>query len=660
MEVQVQDQLQVSSSESLARHVYSAACKAAIHERIKFSRLSNGRLVCNYTSPQPVWSPVPLHSGTFLWSSYRSFIKRGLATQGDFDDQDEPESDSGERLSGSDACDMPESDSGESLSGSDACDILSSDEDISDEDLSTDKQQFRTSTQPKAIHDEEDSSADDRVNGEGDDDLRVRSLLDIASDNMAEETGDQKWPLWMRLEEAAGKKSLTLRNVLDTWTAEGNPVSKAVIIFTITVLRRRRKYWRALEVSDWVMTQKPFELTDMDYGIRVELIAKVQGVQKAADYFSTIPKPFQSSMAYSILLTAYVDHNKEKDAMNLVQKVERLGLGHRTYMYNQLLYLYKKNGLMAGVAEVLHTMDEKNIEPDVYTYNIILDVRARKGDADGMEKVWLQLKDDKNVKPDAASFAILAKGYLTAGLHEKAEKAVKRVELSPFRRRRVVNLLLLKLYGCLGNEEELERIWGLVTGGMKVAMADYITMIRSLGKVGNADRAEEVFEEMIEKFGSKSMHQYDALLSVYANLGRTQKGESFMKQITKASLNPNPSTYHELIVMYLKAGQEHKAMETLLKVQTASRASIRRRPWYASFQAALEWFADKGDVKNAEKVVKDLKDAGYTCAYRSYCVLLKAYENARMSPYGFLDRIRADNIIPNQHIRKELKKLDGT
>lgn len=572
-----------------------------------------------------------LTTGTFFYLTKGFVAKRGLATQGDFDDDD--------------GVDIDVLDTS----------ISASDEETGDEYLKQKKSHSRTSTQQTNTYQDDE----DHLDGEDLDEL-VSSPLDMVSDSLEEGTGNQKRPLWMRLEEAAGKKSTTLRDVFDEWTAEGNSISRAVIIFTITVLRKRRKFWRALEVSDWVMTEKPFELTDMDYGTRVLLISKVQGSQKAADYFATIPKEFKTAMTYSVLVTAYVEQNKEKEALSLIQEVERLGLGHRTYMYNQLLYLYKKNGLMAGVAEVLQTMDKKNVEPDVHTYNIILDVRARKGDTDGMEKVWARVKEDKNVEPDAATFAVLAKGYIKAGLLEKAEKAVKEVEESPFRKKRAVNLLLLKLYGLIGKEDDLERIWGVVIRGQKVGIADYVAMIRSLGKVGNSARAEDIFEEMQDKISNLSVHHYNALLSVYASLGRTQKGENVLKQIARAHLTPNPATYHELVHMYLKAGQEEKAMEVLSKAQKASRASIRRRPQYATFHTALEWFAGNGDVKNAEKVVRDLKSAGYMCSYRSYVTLLKAYENGRMSPYGILDRLRADNVIPNQHIRKELKKLDGT
>ncbi|KAH7373618.1 hypothetical protein KP509_17G065300 [Ceratopteris richardii] len=396
----------------------------------------------------------------------------------------------------------------------------------------------------------------------------------------------------------------------------------------------------------------------MDYGIRVELIAKVQGASRAADYFATIPKAFQTAMVYSILLTAYVEQNKEKEALKLLQKVEKLGLGHQTYMYNQLLYLYKKNGVIAGVAEVLKTMEEKRVEPNIYTYNLILDVRARKGDICGMEKVWDQIKANDALEADAATYSILAKGYMIAGRFDKAEKMAEKIGQSPFSKKRIVHLMLLRLYGDLGKEDQLDKIWNSLCQGPRIGRADYVTMIRSLGKIGSIERAEDLFDEMEEKIGNLTVHNYNSLLSVYARAGKVQRGEHLMKKMAKAKLQPNTGTYHELVQMYLKAGQEQKAMEILEKRSTGRFS--KNRLLYSTYQAALECFAEKGNVKEAEKVVRDLKLAGYSCAYRSYIVLLKAYENGFMSPYGFLDRLQSDKVIPNNEIRQKLKKLEGT
>lgn len=578
--------------------------------------------------------------------------KRGLAAQSGVKDQDE---------------ETFGSESDESLLDGGFSDGFSSDKDLTDEDLGSNTQQGRMPTPPddngdlEADEDGEDALSNDISNtGEKVDHLMVGSLLDMAIYDIVKDAKEQNRDLWLRLGQAADRNVNSVKAVMDIWVQEGNAMSRTLLSFIIIRLRRQMKHRRALEISDWIMTEKPFELTDMDYAIRVDLIAKIHGLWKSVDFFAMIPTSFQTSMVYSTLLAQYVEHNKDRSAAKLVQKVDKLGLGEQTFMYNQLLFLYKKNGNMNKVAETLKFMEEKNIEPDVCTYNLILDIRARKGDVIGLEKVWKRLESNNIVEFDAASYYTLARGYATAGLIDKAVKAAKEVEATPFRSKRVVYQMLLKLYAQLGKADEVERMWHLLSNSTKLLMDDYSIMIESLGQTGEVEKAVEIFEEMVSKVGIKRLHQYNALLSVYANNGSIRKGEELYKKISKSFFSPSPSTFHHLIQMYAKAGKEEKAMKSLLEAKTVLRSSFRHVPWYASYQAVLEMFAEKGDVKNAEKVLQDLKEAGYPIAYKSYCALLKTYSKAEVPPYGFIDRMYADNVLPNPHIRKELKKLNGT
>lgn len=585
------------------------------------------------------WRSLLCKPNTFSWVTDRCF-KRCLTTQGEVEDQEN-------EMVGSESDEISSE-----LEG------FSENEDLSDENVGLEKSPIEDGDLEVRDNEDEDLSDDLRTDSAADDQFMAGNLLDLATNEVGKLSGDRGQRLWFRVQQAETDESYSFKAVISSWVAEGKPVSHAEVILTITILRKQLKYKRALEVSYWILTEKPFDLTDMDYAICLDLIAKVHGVQKAVDYFATIPKAFQTAMAYSTLLTVYVENNMEREAVGLVQKAEKLGLGQRTFMHNKLLHVYRKNGKMKRVDELLKVMDEKKIEPDVYTYNIILDIRAKRGDAAGMEKWWKRIENDKQVSPNAATYCILARGYVVAGLLDKAEKATKQAEISPFRRKRLVYRMLLKLYAQLGKSDELERIWGLLTNGFKIIMGEYIIMIESLGKVGKVERAEEIFEKMIDKLGTKRLKQFNALLSVYSNQGMLEKAEDLVQKISKTSFRPNPSTYHQLIKMYVKAGKEEKAKQTLLKAQKENRTSVRNVPWYTSFQVLLEMYAEKGDVQNAEKVIKSLKNAGYSCSFRSYCTLLKAYTKAEITPYGFLDRLRGDGAIPNAYIRSELEKIN--
>lgn len=139
---------------------------------------------------------------------------------------------------------------------SDGSEVISMQEDTSDDEADDIEESCQKTRKPSPKeHVSYDYSSDlsdeeeDLVNDGRCDDLRAKSLLDVETyKDISEGTGDTKRPLWMRIQEATGNTSLTLRKIIDDWIGEGNPISRAVVIYTITVLRRRKKYWRALEV----------------------------------------------------------------------------------------------------------------------------------------------------------------------------------------------------------------------------------------------------------------------------------------------------------------------------------------------------------------------------------------------------------------------------
>eukprot|EP00250_Pteridium_aquilinum_P006152 c16125_g1_i1 orf=203-2128(-) len=488
--------------------------------------------------------------------------------------------------------------------------------------------------------------------------LMPRSLLDLAVEDIVQKANDEGHLLWQKFRKAAARRHVfTCKSVVDSWLEEGNIASRPALIYTILAFRSWKKNKRALELFDWVVAEKAFEMTDMDHAIYIDLVGKIDGCKMASKHYTQIPKSFQTTMVYSVLLAAYVEHNMEKCARRLLSRARLMGLAEQVFLYNQLLFFYKGKGRISDVADLLKEMEELGVDANLYTYNIILDLRARKGDVVGMRNVWKCLEKEKNMKPDAASYALLARGYINAGLRGKAECAIKRIEVSPYRQKQVVFRWLLKLYAQLKREEDLERVWGLLSSISKSPVDDYSIMIESLGKAGELKRAEEMFKEGVNKFGIKRLHQYHALLSVFLNNGMIQKAEDLVEKMSKDSFNPGSATYHQLIEMYVRNGDEKKAMETLGKAQNASKIFSGHKPWYASYLTIIEMFGEKGDVEHAELIIKDLKGAGYPCGFKMYSALLRAYVKANMTPYGFLDRMRADGAIPNSHIRNELSKV---
>ncbi|KAI5079938.1 hypothetical protein GOP47_0005417 [Adiantum capillus-veneris] len=488
--------------------------------------------------------------------------------------------------------------------------------------------------------------------------LMPRSLLDLAVEDFMHKENKQGHLLWQSFKKAAAMRPVsTFESVLATWCGERTIASRPALIYCVLVFRSWKKNKRALKLLDWIQTEKPFEMVDIDHAIYMDLICKTEGCKKGSKYLQQIPKTLQSSMIYSALLAAYIEHDMEDSAKQLLLQARSLDVTEQTFLFNQLLLFYKGKGRITDVSRLLKEMEDLGVDANLSTYNIVLDLRARKGDLSGMQNLWNHLEKATDIKPDAASYAILAKGYMILGLFDKAERAVKQIERSPCPNKRAVYRWLLKLYGQLKREDHLERVWDMLKNISKSLVDDYSIMVESLGKAGAVNRAEELFKEGVSKLGIKRLHQYHTLISVYLNHGKIQKAESLVTELTKHAFNPGSATYHQLIELYAKSGDEKRAMETLRKAQDASKVFSWQKPWYASYLTMLEMFGKKGDVEHAELIVKELKDTGYPCTFKMYSALLKAYVKAKVMPKGFLDRMRANGTVPNSSIREDLEKI---
>jgi hypothetical protein len=72
----------------------------------------------------------------------------------------------------------------------------------------------------------------------------------------------------------------------------------------------------------------------------------------------------------------------------------------------------------------------------------------------------------------------------------------------------------------------------------------------------------------------------------------------------------------------------------------------------------LDSYSKKGDIHNSEKVFNRLRQIGYTGRIRQYQLLLQAYLNAKAPAYGFKERMKADNIFPNNAVSTLIAATD--
>nr|XP_023905439.1 uncharacterized protein LOC112017200 [Quercus suber] len=444
--------------------------------------------------------------------------------------------------------------------------------------------------------------------------------------------------------------SHSVASVLDKWLAEGNDLNRLSISKIIVSLRKRRMYGKTLQFSEWLETTKQHDLTEQDHAARLDLIAKVHGIQKAEKYIENIPKYFKGELVYRTLLTCCVHLINMKKAEAVFKKIRELEFPITIDACNQMIILYKRLD-KTRIADILLLMEKENLKPSLFTYRLLLDTKGESNDIVGMEQLFETMKAE-GVLPDIHVLAVLAKHYISGGLEDKAKTVLKEIEERKLKESLDVRRVLLPLYASLGISDDVDRIWKECELDPK--MNECMAAIEAWGKLGEVEKAEAVFEMMLQKWKKLSSRHYSALLQVYVNHKLLTKGKEFVKRMGDIGSWVGPLTWDALVRLYLGAGDVDKADSILHKAVQKNKV----RPLFNTYKVVMEEYANRGDIHNTEKLFHRMKQSGYNGRLKPHEILIRAYVNAKAPVYGFRERMRAENIFPNKAFAQRLAQAD--
>jgi pentatricopeptide repeat protein len=158
----------------------------------------------------------------------------------------------------------------------------------------------------------------------------------------------------------------------------------------------------------------------------VDLIAKVNGLQKAESFLEQIPQSFKTEAVYESLIANCVILNDVKKAEEIFKKIKDLSLPRTIYVYNQFLILCRRMA-PTKILNLFKTMERDKVKPSLFSYNLLIDLKGRSKDIEGMEQVLKSMKAE-GMGPDIAALGIVTQYYIAAGLGQKAEATLKDLE----------------------------------------------------------------------------------------------------------------------------------------------------------------------------------------------------------------------------------------
>lgn len=439
------------------------------------------------------------------------------------------------------------------------------------------------------------------------------------------------------LEQIQVPRNQSLLPAILSWIEGGNELSQYQMKAVFTRLEWQKKFSQALEVSEWLLKEKPFEPVEHHYARWLYYMGKVHGPDKAEKALSLIPVEFQREVTYCRLFDIYMEYHKVDEAQGIMKRMKDQQIPVSVYICNNLITFYDKNTLQSRIPVLLKEMEEQNIAFSRHTYNVLLACNARNFDMKGMEKVWDHLKADLSVKPDFVSYSTLASAYFFAGLHKKAISALDEAEKHVPEHLTTAKMLmtLISLYGSLRKGEDVGRLYQKLKDmpGQR-SIPSYVCTMEAYGEAGFVDCAEEVMKEMELQRGWYHLVQYNALLGVYCKKGLMEKAEEVLKDLLAANHKPDTITYSYLLLGYVRTDQLEKAMRNFENLVMAIRSlafnweAFVSREWLLAAHCIIGLLAEKGDAKHAKLLLDELEAAKFHKFPRAYHFIRKAYERS--------------------------------
>ncbi|XP_072961459.1 pentatricopeptide repeat-containing protein At1g80270, mitochondrial [Typha angustifolia] len=476
-------------------------------------------------------------------------------------------------------------------------------------------------------------------------------LLDAESDLKCEKKSSKKQEINSLFKVLMDAPRHSMAVALEKWVGEGNELGRSEFYGAVLNLRKRKLYAKALQFMEWLEATKQLDFNERDYASRLDLVAKIYGLQRAENYIEKIPESLRGEVVYRTLLANCAVTDDVSRAQEVFNKMRNLGFPVTAFACNQLLLLYKRCD-RKKIADVLLMMEKENVKPSIFTYRLLVDVKGSVNDISGMEQILETMKAE-GVEPDLRIQALVARHYILAGHKDKAEATLKEMEGYDINENRFACKYLLPLYASLGKADEVGRIWKACEEHPR--LEEYLAVIESFGSLGEIESAEKMFENMLKTWKKLSPKYYNVLLKVYAKNKLLHKGKELVKRMSDNGCMIGPITSDALVKLYVEAGEVEKADSIMHKLSQQNNF----KPLYTTCITLLDNYARRGDIHNSEKIFQSLRQNGYSGRLKQYQSLLQAYINAKTPAYGFRERMKADNMFPNKHMAAQLATVDA-
>lgn len=301
--------------------------------------------------------------------------------------------------------------------------------------------------------------------------------------------------------------------------------------------------------------------------------------------------------------------NQVQLAEEIFQRAEP-SVGNYVQVFNAMMSVYARQGNWDKVQELLSTMSSRGCDPDLITYNTVINARCKTGMKPGMAIRLLKDMKVAGLTPDVVTYNTLISACSSRNDCSEAEQIFQN----------------MKRYGCEPD------IW------------TYNAMISVYGRSGADEPAKELFDMMQTQNFVPDAVTYNSILYAFAKSGRVDDVDKVRMQMNEAGCRADEITYNTMIAMYGKLGMYPRALSLYHEMTNEGCHADA-----VTFTVLIDALGKAGLVGEAEKVFARMADSEVRPSLQAFSAMICAYARAGMSTEAELtyDCMLQTGVVPD-------------
>lgn len=355
--------------------------------------------------------------------------------------------------------------------------------------------------------------------------------------------------------------SSAVANVLDSSIVQMTPTDYAFLVKSVGSASWRR----SLEVFEWLTLKKSHSPFPRLLAAVIAVLGKNGQESIAEDVFARcIDGSEPSIQVYNAMMGVYARLGNFKKVQELISLVKDKGLEPDLVSFNTLINARAKAHSMGRgkAVELLDEVKKSGLRPDTITYNTLISACAYSSNVVDAVSVFTAMEESKCC-PDLWTYNAMMAVYGRSGLIREVEGIFLELKEMGFSPDAVTFNSLLYAYALEGDVNNAKKVCNeMVKSGFRKDEITYNTIIHMYGKRGDVESALELYDEMKEIGCKPDAVTFTVLIDTLGKVGRISEAGKVMEDLVRARVKPTLKTFSALICGYAKAGMREQAERT--------------------------------------------------------------------------------------------------